>query len=55
MPYALEQRSVGQALVNANIPMLSVETDYGPDDQGQLSTRVEAFIESLRGKARKRA
>ena len=55
MPYALEQRSVGQALVNASIPMLSVETDYGPDDQGQLSTRVEAFIESLRGKARKRA
>lgn len=55
MPYALEQRSVGQALADANIPMLSVETDYGPDDQGQLSTRVEAFIESLRGKARKRA
>lgn len=55
MPYDLEQRSVAKALAAANIPLLVVETDYSPDDQGQLSTRVEAFIESLRGKARKRA
>jgi len=55
MPYELEQRSVGKALAKANIPMLSIETDYSPDDHGQLSTRVEAFIESLKGKARKRS
>ncbi len=54
MPYDLEQRAVGTALAGANVPMLSIETDYGSDDQGQLSTRVEAFIESLKGKARKR-
>lgn len=54
MPYEMEQRSVGKALAEANVPMLSIETDYSPDDHGQLSTRVEAFIESLKVKARKR-
>lgn len=50
--YEMEQRSVAQALQQAGIPMIYVETDYSPDDQGQLSTRIEAFLEAL--KARKR-
>ena len=30
-----------------NIPYLAVETDYSQSDSGQLSTRIEAFLEML--------
>jgi benzoyl-CoA reductase/2-hydroxyglutaryl-CoA dehydratase subunit BcrC/BadD/HgdB len=50
--YEMEQKSVADALNQAGIPMLYVETDYSPDDMGQLSTRIEAFLESI--KTRKR-
>ncbi len=50
--YEMEQRSVARTLQEAGIPMLYVETDYSPDDMGQLSTRIEAFLESI--KTRKR-
>lgn len=50
--YEMEQRSVAAALQAAGIPMIYVETDYSPDDVGQLTTRIEAFLESL--KTRKR-
>ena len=50
--YEMEQKSIADALNAKGIPMLYIETDYSPDDQGQLSTRVEAFLESL--KTRKR-
>jgi benzoyl-CoA reductase/2-hydroxyglutaryl-CoA dehydratase subunit BcrC/BadD/HgdB len=55
MPYALEQRSVGKILSDVGIPVLIVETDYGSDDAGQLTTRVEAFIESLKARKRRSA
>jgi len=47
--YELEQRSVAQHLEKLGIPMLYVEADYSPAQGGQVSTRVEAFIESLKG------
>lgn len=50
--YEMEYRSIADTLAQKEIPMLYVETDYSPDDLGQLSTRIEAFIESI--KARKR-
>lgn len=50
--YEMEYRSIAEALQKAGLPVLYIETDYSPDDMGQLSTRVEAFLESL--KARKR-
>lgn len=52
--YEMEYRSIAQALNEKGIPMLYVETDYSPDDMGQLSTRVEAFIESLKARSRRR-
>ncbi len=52
--YELEQRSVAQHLEKLGIPMLYVEADYSPAQGGQLSTRVEAFIESLKVRKRKR-
>jgi benzoyl-CoA reductase/2-hydroxyglutaryl-CoA dehydratase subunit BcrC/BadD/HgdB len=53
--YEMEQRSIGDALSAKNIPMLYVETDYSPDDIGQLSTRIEAFLESIKARKRKRS
>ncbi len=52
--YEMEYRSISQALASADVPVLYVETDYGPDDLGQLSTRIEAFVESLKARRTKR-
>jgi len=46
--YAVEYHLVDRALKERGIPVLKVETDYSEEDTGQLSTRVEAFIEMLR-------
>lgn len=54
LPYEMEQMQIAKVLEKANIPMLYVETDYSPEDQGQLSTRIEAFIESIKMRKRKR-
>jgi benzoyl-CoA reductase subunit C len=35
-------------LKNAGIPSLMIEREYVPDSRGQLSTRVQAFIETIR-------
>ena len=51
--YEMEQQSMGKALAEGGVPMLYLETDYSPDDAGQLSTRVEAFVESIRNRQRK--
>jgi len=51
----MEQRSVAQTLNEKGVPMLYIETDYSPDDEGQLSTRVEAFLESIKTRKRNRS
>jgi benzoyl-CoA reductase/2-hydroxyglutaryl-CoA dehydratase subunit BcrC/BadD/HgdB len=51
--YEMEQRSIAEALNAQGVPMLYVETDYSPDDMGQLSTRIEAFLESIKTRKRK--
>jgi benzoyl-CoA reductase/2-hydroxyglutaryl-CoA dehydratase subunit BcrC/BadD/HgdB len=43
--FELEQRAVERALSEKEIPMLAVETDYSPDDLGQLTTRIETFLD----------
>ena len=50
--YEMEQRSVAKAMEKEEIPMLYIETDYSPSGTGQLSTRIEAFIESLKARQR---
>jgi benzoyl-CoA reductase/2-hydroxyglutaryl-CoA dehydratase subunit BcrC/BadD/HgdB len=52
--YELEQRSVLEAMEKEGISILYLESDYSPSQSGQLSTRVEAFIESLKMKKRKK-
>lgn len=29
------------------MPYMKIETDYAPNDQGQIDTRIAAFIEML--------
>jgi benzoyl-CoA reductase/2-hydroxyglutaryl-CoA dehydratase subunit BcrC/BadD/HgdB len=53
--YEMEYRSVAEEFNKAGIPMLYIETDYSPDDQGQLSTRIEAFLESLKNRKKRHA
>jgi benzoyl-CoA reductase/2-hydroxyglutaryl-CoA dehydratase subunit BcrC/BadD/HgdB len=50
--YEMEQRSVLAAMEREGIPILYIESDYSPSQQGQLTTRVEAFIESLKNRKR---
>lgn len=45
--YQIESSSVEKAVQAAGLPVLRIETDYSMEDVGQLSTRVEAFLEML--------
>lgn len=45
--YDTEGYTVENALKEANIPVLGIETDYTDADAEQLRTRIEAFIEML--------
>ena len=47
-PYQIEATSVERAAKAAGIPVLRIDTDYSSGDLGQLSTRVEAFMEMIR-------
>lgn len=46
--YATESYLVNQAMKEANIPFLHLETDYSEQDFEQLRTRIEAFLEMIR-------
>jgi len=54
LPYELEQKPISDLMSKNGSPMLYVETDYSPEDVGQLSTRIEAFMESIHNRKRKR-
>ncbi len=45
--YDTESRGVAKALEDANIPCLSLETDYTDNDAEALRTRIGAFVEML--------
>lgn len=47
-PYMVESHLVEKALEKEGIPLLRIETDYSMEDVGQLSTRVQAFLEMLK-------
>ncbi len=50
--YEMEQRMVAKSLEEQGISMLYIETDYSQEDTGQLTTRMEAFLESIRMRKR---
>lgn len=47
--YNIEEIRIREACAGAGIPYLSIESDYSPEDVGQLQTRIEAFLEQIRG------
>jgi len=46
--YNIEAVKIKDACDKQGIPFLSIESDYSPEDIGQLRTRVEAFIEQVK-------
>lgn len=47
--YDLEERHINKILGEKGIPRIRIETDYSPEDKGQIQTRLEAFLEILQG------
>jgi len=47
--YNIEEIKIREACQREGIPYLSIESDYSPDDVGQLQTRIEAFLEQVAG------
>lgn len=47
--YNIEEIKVREACEKEGIPYLSIESDYSPEDVGQLQTRIEAFLEQIQG------
>ncbi|HPR18288.1 MAG TPA: double-cubane-cluster-containing anaerobic reductase [Candidatus Cloacimonadota bacterium] len=47
-PYDIESHNVEKELESEGIPVLNLVTDYSGEDVGQLSTRIEAFIERIK-------
>ncbi|MDM8161618.1 double-cubane-cluster-containing anaerobic reductase [Labilibaculum sp. K2S] len=47
-PYIMESFSVEKSLEKDGVSVLRLETDYSQEDMGQLSTRVEAFVEIIK-------
>lgn len=52
--YDMEARKISKALEAEGHPVLNIELDYNPKDSGQLTTRLEAFLESLKDNKRKK-
>lgn len=48
-PYIIESGPVEETLEKGGVPTLRLETDYSQEDAGQLRTRIEAFLERIRG------
>lgn len=48
-PYIIESGPFEKELEKSSIPTLRIETDYSQEDSGQLKTRIEAFIERIKG------
>ncbi len=47
-PYDIESILLEKEIKKAGIPVLSINTDYSSEDNEQLSTRIEAFLEILK-------
>lgn len=53
--YNVESHLVTEAMAKEGIPCLVIESDYSPEDAGQIKTRVEAFLESISFKQKAQA
>jgi len=46
-PFDIESKTIGDICEEEGVPFLHLSTDYSPGDEGQLRTRIEAFLEML--------
>lgn len=46
-PFGIESGNSAKIAKQCGKPYLHLETDYGPGDEGQLRTRIEAFLEMV--------
>lgn len=46
-PFGIESTNIKKVANECGVPYLHLETDYGEGDEGQLRTRIEAFLEML--------
>lgn len=47
-PFAIETENIRRVCEKCGIPLLHIETDFTPGDEGQIRTRIEAFLEMIR-------
>lgn len=47
-PFAVETENIRRVCESKGIPLLHIETDFYPNDEGQIRTRIEAFLEMIR-------
>ena len=47
-PFAVETENIRRVCESKGIPLLHIETDFTPGDEGQIRTRIEAFLEMIR-------
>lgn len=45
--FDIESSTISDICAQAGVPFLHVRTDFSPGDEGQLRTRIEAFLEML--------
>ena len=47
-PFAIETENIRRVCEKCGIPLLHIETDFYPGDEGQIRTRIAAFLEMIR-------
>ena len=54
-PFAIETENVRRVCEKKDVPLLHISTDFTPGDEGQIRTRLQAFIEMIRAKKEAKA
>ena len=49
-PFAIETENIRRVCDRCGVPLLHIETDFGTGDEGQIRTRLEAYLEMIRAK-----
>ena len=49
-PFAIETENIRRVCEKCGVPLLHIETDFGTGDEGQIRTRLEAYLEMIRAK-----
>lgn len=53
-PFAVETENIRRVCEECGVPLLHIETDFYPGDEGQIRTRLEAYLEMIRAKKESR-